>query len=160
MRRIDTLLGVREFRSERASNGSATAGGGGDATEVNGAWTDRLGTKGMYMTAKLVITYTATLAATKTLAFAVNIQDASDSSGTGAADFGDALASTVVDTGESGGSTEVGTIELDFDLSSAKEFIRSQITPDLSATGTDTCSWQATWIFGGTDRGDVSKSLI
>lgn len=161
MRRINKHNGGQFARSEYASGGAATAGGSGDATEVDGAWVDRKpADRGPYHSAKLVIAYTATLAEGKKLSFAANIQDATSSGGAGAADFGEALAATNVATGGSGGSTEVGTIELDFDLSDAKEFVRSQITPDLDATGTDTCAWRATWIFFGSDRGPLSKSLI
>lgn len=161
MRRIDKHVGVRDFRSEYASNGTATAGGAGDATEVDGAWVDRKpATLGAYHTAKLVISYTTTLAAAATLTFAANIQDATDDSGTGAADFGSALTATTVATGPSGGGTVKGTIEMDFDISNAREFLRSQITPNLSAANTDTCSWQAAWVFGGSDRSGASKSLI
>lgn len=161
IRRIDKHLGVRNFRSEYASNGAATAGGGGDNTEVNGIWVDRRpADRGAYHTAKLVISYTTTLAAAATLTFAANIQDATDGSGTGAADFGLAVAATTAATGPGGGGTVTGSVEMDFDISNAREFLRSQITPNLSAANTDTCSWQAIWVFGGSDRSGVSKSLI
>lgn len=161
MRRIDKHLGVRNFRSEFAAIGTATAGGSGDNTEVNGAWLDRKSSdRGPYHSAKLVISYTTTLAAAATLTFAANIQDATDGSGTSAADFGSALTATTVATGPGGGGTLTGTIEMDFDISNAREFVRAQITPNLSAANTDTCSFQAQWIFGGSDRSGVSKSLI
>jgi len=158
MRRIDKHLAVRSVTTEHAALGTATAGGAGDNTEVNGGWVDRRpATRGAYHSAKLVITYTTTLAAAATLKFAANIQDATDGSGTGAADFGLALASTTVATGA---GTFTGTVELDFDVSNAREFLRAQITPDLSAANTDTCSWQAVFVLGGSDRSGVSKSLI
>lgn len=161
MRRIDKHLGVRNFRSEFASNGAATAGGTGDNVEVNGVWVDRKpADRGPYHSAKVVISFTTTLAAAATLTFAANIQDATDGSGTGAADFGAALAATTVATGPGGGGTVTGTVEMDFDISNAREFLRTQITPNLSAANTDTCSWQAQWIFGGSDRSGASKSLV
>lgn len=161
MRRIDKHNGGQFARSEYASGGTATAGGTGDATEVDGAWVDRKpSTRGPYHSAKLVITYSAALGEGATLAIAANIQDATSSGGAGVADFGTAYASATVATGGAGGSTEVGTVEFDFDLSNAREFVRSQITPDLSAANTDTLAWRATWIFFGSDRGPLSKSLI
>ena len=121
------------------------AAGAGDASEDSGAWIDRQG----YLSGKLVISYEAVLAATETLSIAANIQDATDSSGTGAADFGTAFANAVVATGQAGGSTERGTVEIDVDLNLANQYLRSQVTPDLSASATDTAIITATFILGG-----------
>lgn len=150
--------GVGELLAARYAKvgAAATAGGTGDATEVDGAWIDRQG----FDSLKVVIAYTTTLAATKTLSLAANLQDASDSSGTGAADFGSALSATVVATGASGGSTETGVVELDFDVSGADQYVRIQFTPDLSATGTDTASISAIYVLGGADANPVSASLV
>lgn len=133
-----------------------TAGGTGDATEVSGAWIDRLG----FNSVKVVIAYTATLAATATAAIAANLQDASDSSGTGAADFGTALASTVQATGGAGGSTETGVVELDFDVSGADRYVRIQFTPDLSAANTDTAELAAVYILAGSDESPVTATAV
>lgn len=126
----------------------ATAGGSGDDAEVDGEWIDRQG----YLSGKLIIAFEATLADGETLSIGSNFQDASDSSGTGAADFGDAEASAVRATGGSGGSTEKGQVEIDIDLSGAKQFVRAQFTPDLSAAGTDTAKLAAVLVLGGADE--------
>lgn len=131
---------------------SATAGGSGDATEVDGQWIDRMGFK----SAKLVVTFDATLGDGDTLSIAANLQDATDASGTGAADFGDALADAVVATGGTGGSTEVGAVELDVNLTEANRFVRAQFTPDLSASTTDTAIVAATLVLGGPNRKPAS----
>lgn len=133
-----------------------TAGGTGDNTEVNGAWIDRRG----FSSLKVVIPYTATLAQAATLSIAANLQDASDSSGTGAADYGDALASTVVSTGGTGGSTNTGVVELDFDLSGCDRYIRIQFTPNLSASGTDVAEMGAAYILAGATDNPVTASLV
>lgn len=133
-----------------------TAGGTGDATEVNCAWIDRRG----FASLKAVITYTATLAASATLTFAANLQDASDSSGTGAGDYGTALAATVVATGPGGGGTLGGVVELDFDLSGTDRYVRLQATPNLSAANTDVCEFGVTYILAGATENPVSGSLV
>lgn len=133
-----------------------TAGGSGDNTEVNGAWIDRLG----FNSVKVVICYTATLAQSATLSFAANLQDASDGSGTGAADFGDALSSTAVSTGGTGGSTNTGVVELDFDVSGADRYVRIQYTPNLSASGTDVAEMGAVYILAGGTSNPVTASLV
>ncbi|TJW14453.1 MAG: hypothetical protein E5W82_10785 [Mesorhizobium sp.] len=134
----------------QAINKTATAAGAGDATEVDCAWIDReLEGIGMAQSAKLVIAFTAALATGETLSFAGNFQDATALAGTGSADFASAFAAAVVATGDSGGSTETGTYEVDIDLAGAREFIRTQITPNLSASGTDTCEWSAVLVLYG-----------
>ena len=148
-------------RSARGSgNNTATAGGTGDNTEVNGAYQSRMSDKGIALSAKLVISYTATLAAGATLTFAANFQDALAAAGTGVADYGDLVPATVVATGDSGGSTETGTFEIDVDLSGAREFIRAQVTPNLSASGTDTCAWHMDYIFFGDHHQPLTKSPV
>lgn len=130
----------------------AVAAGAGDATESDGEWVNRRETDPANLnveSAKLVIAWEAVLGATETLSLAANIQDATASDGTGAADYGDALANAVVATGGAGGSTERGVTELDVNLEGANQFIRSQITPDLSAANTDTARIQAIWVFPG-----------
>ena len=137
----------------QAINKTATAAGAGDATEVDGAWVDRqLDDNGMAMSAKLVITFTATLETGETLSFSGNFQDATSAAGAGSDDYGSAFTATVVATGDSAGSTETGTYEVDVDLAGANRYIRAQITPDLSRGATDTCEWSAAIIFFGDQR--------
>ncbi|EHJ49501.1 hypothetical protein DFW101_3505 [Solidesulfovibrio carbinoliphilus subsp. oakridgensis] len=138
--------GIAETLAARfAAISAATAGGTGDATEVDGAYIDRQG----FSSLKVIIAYTATLAATKTLTVAANLQDATSTAGAGVADFGAALATAVVATGPTGGGTVTGVVELDFDVSGADRYVRVQYTPDLTATGTDTATLSAVYVLGG-----------
>lgn len=138
--------GLAETLAARfAGIASATAGGTGDATEKDCAYIDRQG----FSSLKVVIAYSAVLAATKTLAVAANLQDATASDGTGVADYGNAMSSAVVATGPTGGGTVTGVVELDFDVSGADRYVRLQFTPGLSATGTDTATLSAVYILGG-----------
>lgn len=130
--------------SQAGGAGTAVAAGSGDATEVDGPWVDRTG----FISCKLVITYKAVLADAESISFAANLQDATADDGTGAADFGDALANAIFAT-SSGGTTEEGVAELDIDLVLANQYIRAQVTPDLSASGTDTLTWAAAIVMGG-----------
>lgn len=145
------LLGGSYSRSERQL-GNITA-----ETEQNGLWVSRLGDKGIALSAKLIINYTATLAAGETLSLAGNFQDALDGSGTGADDYGALVPATIIATGDSGGSTEVGTVEIDVDLSGAREFIRSQVTVSSSASGT--LAYSATLVFYGDHRQPNTKAI-
>lgn len=135
--------------SRFADQVDAVAAGAGDATESSGPWVQR---PHRAQSAKLVIAFEAVLAEDETLSIAANAQDAADSSGTGAADFGDAIASAVVATGGTGGSTERGVVGLDLNLAGAAEYLRSQVTPNLSAGATDTLRLTAVWIFGGLEK--------
>ena len=122
-----------------------TAGGAGDNSESNGVYVDGRS----YGSATLWLLYEAVLAQDATLTITANAQDASDSSGTGVADYGTAYAATVVATGEAGGSTERGAVRLaDLNLAGSAGYLRSQVTPNLSAANTDTARIQLVWVFG------------
>lgn len=127
---------------------SATAGGTGDNTAVTGTSIDRAAI-GNPLCAEVAVLYSATLAATKTLTLkTVKIEDSADgSTWADYATFDDA----VVATGATGGSTEAGAAAYKVNLSGARRYVRVDFTPDLSATGTDTASAVAAWVFGGFD---------
>lgn len=115
-----------------------------DGSEIDGAFVDRTG----FLSAKLVLAYEAALGDGKTLTIAANLQDDSSSGGSGT-DYGTAYSATVVSTGGTGGTTNRGVVELDFDLSGAKQYIRPQYTPTLSATSADTVIIGAVLVLGG-----------
>lgn len=127
---------------------TATAGGAGDATEVNGASIDRQALANTHQSVVVAIPAVATLASGATLTIAANLQDSdNDSDWT---DFGDALAATVVATGPSGGGVRRGVAKLSQNISGARRYLRVQVTPNLSAAGTDTAiQSEATFVFGG-----------
>lgn len=114
----------------------ATAGGTGDATEVNGVAIDLLAYGTRYRSAKLVIPVRATLASGATLSIAANFQDGAASNSW--SDYATALTNAVHLTGPSGGGAAVGVAELEVDITGARRWLRVQVTPDLSSTGTDT----------------------
>jgi hypothetical protein len=128
---------------------SIVAAGAGDNTEVNGPWIDREGFESLVAS----IGFTTTLTAAQTLALLGNLQDADDIAGTGAADFGAALSSTVVATGA---GTVVGTQSMDFSLAGARRYVRVQWTPNLSAGATDTARLMAQYVMGGAVRSPVA----
>lgn len=149
---------------------SVTAAGTNDATEKNGQAIDRLlAGRRLYLSAKLVIAYTATLDTAETIAIAANAQtDSASAFNVAAADLvakraykvqddgtlteltltSGALASTVIATG----GTETGVVVLEFDLHDCEQYLRSQFTVDLSRAGTDTAVASATWEFAGADQ--------
>jgi hypothetical protein len=146
-----------------AINKTLTAAGSGDNTEVDCAYADRIldaaAEGGMAMSAKLVITYTANLSSDQSLRFAVQIQEDADGAGAGT-DYETGVPMTTVATADqSGGQTITGTVEVDIDLSHAERFFRAQITPDLTAGGTDTCEWSATYVLYGHNRVPASRAI-
>jgi len=114
-----------------------------DGSEIDGGYVDRLD----HLSAKLVIAYEAVLTEAETLTIAANVQDDADGAGAGV-DYGDAFASAVVATGGSGGSTERGVVEIDLNLSAAKQYLRAQYTATLSASSADTVILSAVFVFG------------
>lgn len=151
--RANMLNGAAWCRTARVL-GNTTA-----ETAQDGAWVDRqLADKGIALSAKLVINYSAALLDTSdTITFAVQFQDASDSSGTGVANYEDASGTKTADTANSGGETVTGTAEFDIDLAGADRFIRAQIT--ATALGGGTVAYSATLVLFGDHRQPSTLAL-
>jgi hypothetical protein len=127
--------------------GSATAGGTGDATEIAGTVINRDG----YLSGVLAVPYTATLAADKSLKLTISVAESSDGTNFDTAvKLKDAV--TVATGKATTGSTETGLVEIDINLSGYKNYVKFSVTPDLTATGTDTCLVGATFALGGAER--------
>lgn len=131
------------------ANIAATAGGSGDATEVTGTIFDRLAI-GSPSSGVLAVSYTATLAEGETLSLTYSVEEGAES------DLSDAAVlktgTVVLATGDTGGSTEAGVAEIDLNLKAAGRYVRADLTPDLSASGTDTAALAAVVVCGGMDR--------
>lgn len=121
------------------------------ATEDNvkgtGETINRAATRTLAQSVSLVISYQAVLAATKTISFAVERQDSADGSTWNTAVV--VQAATVAATGGGGGTTEKGVVEIDESLDDHDQYVRYNVTPDLSATATDTCQFTVTAVLGG-----------
>jgi hypothetical protein len=125
-----------------------TAGATEDGTKVTGE-TINLG-QGLTrpMSGTLCITGVANLAADETLTFAAELEESADGSAWDTAESITLAASGVVLTG----ATTAGAT---FDVNAAvklkdrKQYIRFNITPTMSASGTDTATWAATFVGAG-----------
>jgi len=130
---------------------AATAGGSGDATTTTGVTIDRVGgfsAGSMPDSMVLGVVWDAVLATSKTLTVGYAIQDSAD--GSTWADY--QTGSTVVATGSTAASASSGQVEVSVDLGSAKQYVRANTAPDLSATQTDTCVTRSVGFFAGFDR--------
>jgi hypothetical protein len=146
-----------------------TAGAGNDGVAVDGNVCDRsaLHAGQMPQSAKLVINYKAVLASSETLSITATLKHCATSGGTYAALTAlrgrhvksdgtitaitlssGAIPATVVATGS---ATLRGTVELDVPLSIANQYLRSTVTANLSASGTDTVALSAVLVLGGSD---------
>lgn len=134
---------------------SATAGGAGDATEVDGITIDLdAGTRGRRFNAVVfVLLASATLTQDATLTLTANLQDAEDDGAGNPTDWQDITTPAVVLTltGAAGGSTEDRAAKVGFDLRHCRRYIRLQATPDLSAANTDTAAINAAAILANPD---------
>lgn len=127
---------------------SATAGGAGNGVVVTGPSIDRLASGSIPLNAEIMLAYSTTLAATKTLAFtAVSIQDSADN-----VTFAAYQAFTDPGVVGTGAGTLTGVLKLSAALGSARRFIRLLFTPTLSNTATDTASAVALLNLAGFDR--------
>lgn len=131
------------------ANIAATAGGSGDASEVTGTIIDR-NAIGSPSSGVLAVSYTATLAQGETLSLTYDVVEGDES------DLSDGetlkTATVVLATGDTGGSTEAGCHEIDLKLVAGGRYVRADLTPDLSASGTDTAALAAVLVCGGMDR--------
>lgn len=127
-------------------------------TETDGNWVDRQdpNNKGIALSAKLIVNYSAVLVDGGTLDLAVTIRDATSSAGAGAADVY-TMASETVDTANSAGETVEGTVEVDMDLAEAERYIQAQIT--LVASGGGTVAYSACFVLFGDHRLPSTKAL-
>jgi hypothetical protein len=120
-----------------------TAGATEDGVKVTGQSIDRKG----FDSVSLATTVKASLAATETIALAVEYQTSSDNSTWATAVA--MQASTVLLTGGGGGTDEEGCLELNLNLSTLPRYIRFNVTPTMSAGATDTAVWTSTATLGG-----------
>lgn len=135
------------------ADGAAVAAGTGDATAKTGAILDYLALKHP-LSAKILIPWTATLADTETISMTAKIEHGAAANLSDAAEYVWKTPSTdfgVLATSD-GGSTEVGCASFDADLSGLKRYFRISVTPDLSASATDTAAFAACFVFGGQDE--------
>jgi hypothetical protein len=78
----------------------------------------------------VLVPYTTTLSATETMSLAVMVQDSADGSVWSAAET--LLASAEQASGGVAGATVTGIIELNDDLNSRRQYVRYNVTPNLS----------------------------
>lgn len=129
-----------------------TAAAGNDNTEINGVVIDRQGA----LTAKIIVTATATLAAGKKLEVNLTLQDGDASNLSDAADIAATLQplgaadSEVLELLDSGaGSTMTGQFEMDISLDKLKRYMRVQAKGNLDAAGVDTATIAVVVVLGG-----------
>lgn len=127
---------------------TATAGGAGDNTEVNGSTIDRDFGNDMPLCGALSLLFNATLAQDKTLSVTeLKVQDSAD--GNSWTDYATLDAPGVVATGPAGGGAVKGQATVKVNLSSARRYVRAVFKPDLSAADTDTASMSVAWVLAG-----------
>jgi hypothetical protein len=113
------------------------AAGTGDNTEAVGEIVDMQAQPGP-MSGFIFIAGSATLADAESISLlAVGLEHGDDSGLSDKADYETEVAWTDLKT-SSGGSTELFAVKLPQDLTGIKRYWRVKVTPDLSASGTDT----------------------
>lgn len=110
-------------------------------SEVNGAWMAR----GAVTRVKVIVHWrSANLANSEVVSLALNLQDATDGAGAGAADFGTPIAGVTLYTapGSGGPHTVEAVYETIIDVAAARAFLREQHTVTTSAAATATIATQ------------------
>ena len=131
---------------------AATAGGSGDATEIVGTTIDLTALASRPQSVVFLIPCAATLAATKTLTLVGDIEVSDDGGSTWTTQVTSSTLLTL--TGQSGGSTEKDVAKIGVNLALTDiNAVRVNVTPDMSATGTDTAKIGGiVAVFGGLDQ--------
>ena len=127
-----------------------TAAGTGDATKVTGQTINNIngGQSGVLLTS-----FVAALTDTKSLSFTVEIQESADGS---TWDTAEVLQAATVAVLADSTTNFHGVQRLEVDLKKRKQYVRFNVTPDLSHSGTDTCTWSSVLVVGGDDVLDAA----
>lgn len=123
-----------------------TAAGALDNVKVTGQTVDRKSGTAIAYSAFIQTGYLAALADTETISLAHEYQDSADDSTWNTAV---AIEAATVKATSSGGTNERGVDEHKLDLSSLYRYIRINVTPNLSASATDTCLFFTVVTLGG-----------
>jgi hypothetical protein len=125
---------------------AGTAGTSFSGTAITGTAIDRLALNNP-LSLVVNVNVASNLTATKTMTVHTVIQHAPD--GTTWTTYTQPNGVAPIDLVQSATGANVGIQTTNVDLSGAHEFVRIQVTPTLSASGTDTGVVAATLIFGG-----------
>lgn len=140
MRDLGAQLSVKMVLTPRVIDGGTTTE---DGVEVSSTAIDRLAdTQHPYQSMVVAVPYSFTAIATNTGSITSNVQH-SDNSSAGWEDFDDkdgstANSVTLGSTASTAAQTTDSVLKYDVDLSSAKRYVRVQVTPSLSGTSTET----------------------
>lgn len=134
---------------------NATAGGSGDNSVATGEEIDRyVAGKGLAMSAKLIAIYSTTLTSDKTLSLTAGLTSCATSGG-GYSSATSLLAKTAIATA----TTDVGIVEIDIDLAAYERYLKTALTPDLSADNTDVAEFYVALVLGGFSGNPVSATV-
>ncbi len=131
---------------------TVTAGTTADGQERNGFIIDRLAFNDLILSCKVTLPYNMVLSTADTGTVAANFQDSASSASTAFADYADKDGSTGVSVVRTTAGPLDSILEFDVDLSSARQFVRVQVTPTMSSTATDTLDIGGVLVFGGGDN--------
>jgi len=137
---------IGAYLEPEIANGEHTivAGASLDGVKVTGETIDRIDFNSLV----LETLWVTTLAITQTFSITIGEQQSDDDSDWDTETVVQAV--TVAATGlVSAGATYKGLIEDDINLTAKKRYVRYNITPTLSASGTDTAAFLASVIKGG-----------
>lgn len=125
-----------------------TAGGTGDATKRTGQSINRISGEGMAHSAVLTTHYVATQADAETLTLAHELQESADGSTWDTAEVIEAATTYVT---QSGAGTSRGVAQFSVSLKNRKQYIRFNVTPNLSKANTDTMAFATVAVLAGYD---------
>lgn len=142
---------LRAYDANASENSGApslvTAAGTGDNTKRNGQTIDRYNGVALARSAQIITHVLAALGASETVTLAHEVQYSADGSSWDTA----VVIEAATQYGASGAGNKRAVAQFDLDLSGQKRYFRINVTPNLSASATDTCTFATVATLGGYD---------
>jgi len=121
-----------------------TAGGGADAVAQTGLTINRASLANDFQSLAFAVALDAALASSETAIVTAKIEDSADGSS-----WADLVASETIATVTDATNGENGAGQIGVDLTTARQYVRIEITVTMSAGLTDTCTFAALALFAG-----------
>lgn len=136
---------LRTANALKPQSYSSTASG----TELNGRSVDRFAFDDLFRSAKVSVPYNTSLGSTDTVTIEYNLQHSDN--GSTWADYDDKDGSTSFSQTITSTQSTAGTLENDFDLGGAKQYVRVQVTATFTASSGDSVDLASEMVLGGGD---------
>lgn len=130
-----------------------TSNGAPNATEVVGRVIDRLAAGRLYRSARMSVAYGASVLSSQGVAFTGRMLHATSTADADFSAFGSTgITRTLATTTSATSTSHAGVCEFDYDLQTARRYIRFNLTPAIVASSSGALSYGGCAMLGGADE--------